>query len=57
MKAKIEAQKDTQREPQPGEHVLVCDIDFDSEVWQYFTKVDEEFMRKYDRGPVDDESL
>jgi len=46
-----------QREPKPGEQVMVTDIKKGSVIERYFSKVDAELFEKYDRGPIDDECL
>jgi len=57
MKAKVEVQKDLQKEQQHTEKTRGCYYDPDSEVWQYFAKVDEELRKEYDYSSLfDDEN-
>jgi len=57
MKTKIIAENETLSEPQPGEKVMTCFLDDNSELGQYFSKRDVELSKEFDIGPVDDESL
>jgi len=58
MKArKIENQVEMPSEPQPGDTIRYFMLDDDSELGQYFLKVDAELCDKYDYGLLDDESL
>jgi len=57
MKAKAYTQKDSEREPQPGETTRVIYLESGSELDKYFLKVDPEIMKEFDYGPIDDESI
>jgi len=58
MKArKIENQVEMPSAPQTGDTIRDFNFDFNSELGQYFSQVDAELQKKYDCGPVDDESL